>query len=91
MHAFFGADIFSDNYEDHLPQLKVPILLYVGEEDGWGHYPRAVECSKTIPNIRLVSFPNKGHEVHNYKDLVLPHVIEFLNEFNRKEKRKGET
>ncbi len=82
LYAFFRGDIFH-GHEEHLPQLEVPILLYVGEEDGWGHYPRAVECSKIIPNIRLVSFPDQGHGVHSHKDLVLPHVIEFLNELKR--------
>ncbi len=78
LDAFWSADIFHD-HEDHLHHFEVPILLYVGEEDSWGHYPRAIECSRTIPKIQVVSFLNQGHGVHSQKDLVLPHVSEFLN------------
>ena len=76
--AFWGGDIFHDCVES-LQQLKVPCLLYVGEEDEWGHYPRAKVASKIIPNIEVISFMNQGHGVHEQKELVLPEILKFLD------------
>ncbi|MCG3220880.1 MAG: alpha/beta fold hydrolase, partial [Candidatus Heimdallarchaeota archaeon] len=76
--AFWGGDIFYDSVES-LQQLEVPCLLYVGEEDEWGHYPRAKETAKIIPNIEVVSFRNQGHGVHEQKELVLPEILKFLD------------
>lgn len=80
--AFWGGDIFYDSVES-LQQLKVPCLLYVGEEDEWGHYPRAKAAARIIPNIDVVSFIDEGHGVHEQKELVLPHIIEFLEEIKK--------
>ena len=76
--AFWGGDIFHDCVKD-LQKLKAPCLLYVGEEDGWGHGPRAKEAARIIPNIEVLTFPNQGHDVQEKKELVLPHIINFLD------------
>ncbi|NPD87909.1 MAG: alpha/beta hydrolase [Asgard group archaeon] len=76
--AFWCGDIFYDSVES-LQQLKVPCQLYVGEEDEWGHYPRAKEAARIIPNIEVVTFIDQGHGVHEQKELVLPEILKFLD------------
>lgn len=77
LKAFWGADIF---YEDdrQMAQLNVPLLLYVGEEDEWGHFLKAREYCESEKNATFVSFPNRGHDIQSSKDLVFPSVNEFL-------------
>ena len=60
----------------------MPILLYVGEEDEWGHFPRAKEFSEPRDNVTLVSFPKRGHDVHYSKEVVFPYIEEFLDNLN---------
>jgi len=81
LYAFWGADIFNED-NSHLENYKTPILLYVGENDEWGHYPRAKEAAKKYSIIKLASIPDEGHGVYRAKDLVLPHVIEFLGDLS---------
>jgi pimeloyl-ACP methyl ester carboxylesterase len=75
--AFWGADLFPGN-KGFYREVEVPIMLYVGEEDGWGHYPRALEFTKETKNATLYSFPDVGHELHYTRDMVIPSVLEFL-------------
>lgn len=69
--------------DEHLPKLKIPFLFYAGEEDEWGHFPRQLEASKKMKNVKVVGIPNHGHAVWKQKDLVLPHILEFLEEINK--------
>jgi pimeloyl-ACP methyl ester carboxylesterase len=61
-----------------IQKLDVPFLLYVGKEDDWDHNSRALEAARIIRNLKLVTFPNRGHEIHANKELVLPYILEFL-------------
>jgi pimeloyl-ACP methyl ester carboxylesterase len=66
-------------FDELLPSLALPCLFYVGERDGW--YQRAKGTAEIIPNARFVSFPDLDHMVgFNRSDLVLPHVLKFLDE-----------
>jgi len=82
LYAFWGADIFNEE-ASHLDTFEIPILLYNGEKDEWGHYPRTIEASKMYPKLKVVTFPNEGHSVFNKRDLILPHVIKFLKEISK--------
>ena len=66
------------NLEPQLLKLDTPVLFYAGEKDEWGHHQRQVEFSKKMKNAKVVGIPNHGHGVSLEKELVLPHVIEFL-------------
>lgn len=81
LKAFWGAAIFPET-EGYFKEVEVPILLYVGEEDEWGHFPRAKEFGESKADVTLVSFPKRGHDVHSSKDLVFPYVKEFLENIN---------
>ena len=60
-----------------LSSMKMPCLLYAGEADGF--FDGASEAAKHIPGAKFVSFPGLDHgQVSQGSDVVLPHVIEFL-------------
>jgi pimeloyl-ACP methyl ester carboxylesterase len=42
-------------FEDVLPTMTMPVLLFVGETDAF--YSGVRECAKNIPNATFVSFP----------------------------------
>lgn len=65
-------------FDDILPTITMPVLLFVGEKDPF--YPSVKECAKSIPNATFISFPSTEHaELEFRKDLVLPHITNFLN------------
>ncbi len=62
-----------------LPDVKVPCLFFVGENDG--SFPGAKAASALIPGARFVSFPGLGHgETGARVDLVAPPILRFLAE-----------
>jgi hypothetical protein len=66
-------------FDEALPSLDLLCLFYVGERDGW--YQRAKRTAEIIPNARFISFPGLSHiDGFNRSDLVLPHVLKFLDE-----------
>ncbi len=67
-----------ESLEAVLPQIKMPCLLYVGEEDQ-GVYPLAKRCASQIANVTFVALPGLDHgETIRKSDEVLPHVKRFL-------------
>lgn len=63
---------------DHLHELSVPSLLYVGGNDHM--YEMIVRPSEVIPNSELVVFDQLNHMETFYRpDLVIPHVVRFLD------------
>jgi pimeloyl-ACP methyl ester carboxylesterase len=65
-----------------LPTIRIPCLIFAGEADT--AYSGAKKCAESIPNAIFVSFPNLGHIETRYRsDLVLPHVVEFLESVER--------
>jgi pimeloyl-ACP methyl ester carboxylesterase len=64
-------------FDDVLPTMTMPVLLFVGETDSF--YPGVKECAKSIPNATYISFPGIDHaELEFRKDLVLPYITDFL-------------
>ena len=62
-----------------LSSMKMPCLLYAGEADGF--FDGASGAAKQIPGAKFVSFPGLDHgQVSQGSDVVLPHVIEFLQQ-----------
>ena len=77
--ALVSADdrVRGRDFEDILPTVMIPCLLYVGVDDG--SYAGAKKASEAIPNATFVSFPGLNHVEALYRlDLVLPHVRRFL-------------
>lgn len=70
--------------EDVLPTMTMPCLLYVGEADG--AFPSVHECARQIPRVTFVSLPGCNHgDAFSCADLILPHVITFLQALAHKE------
>jgi pimeloyl-ACP methyl ester carboxylesterase len=64
-------------FEDVLPTMTMPVLLYDGDADAF--YPGVKECAKSIPNATFISFPGLDHaDILIRKDLVLPQITKFL-------------
>ncbi len=60
-----------------LPDVKVPCLFFVGENDA--SFPGAKAASALVPGARFVSFPGLGHgETGARVDLVAPPILRFL-------------
>lgn len=77
LYAFWDENFFEEDFSN-LENNDTPILLYTGEKDEWDHYPRAKEAVKLYSTIKLVTIPDEGHGVQSKKELILPHVLEFL-------------
>ena len=67
--------------DEHLSELDEPFLFYAGEKDEWNPYPQLVEVSKKMKNAKTILFEGQGHTVQFIPNLVLPHVLEFLEKF----------
>lgn len=63
---------------DVLPNVKVPCLFFVGEDDG--SFKGARTASGLVPRAQFVSFPGLGHiEMGARPDLVVPAILRFLS------------
>jgi pimeloyl-ACP methyl ester carboxylesterase len=68
---------------DHiLPAIEVPCLLYCGDADA--RHAAVQRCAAALPDGRFVSLPGLGHFAGMMRsDMVIPHVLAFLNEQHR--------
>ena len=67
----------SVGFEDALEALKIPGLIYAGDDDP--AFPLAQRCVEDHPNLEFLSLPGLGHmEAWNQGDQVLPHILDFL-------------
>jgi pimeloyl-ACP methyl ester carboxylesterase len=77
-HRIASIDLWP-SAADLLPGIKIPVLLFVGEQDTY--LAKNKEAAKTLPDARLVSFPNHDHGgTDRDAKAVLPHVRKFLAE-----------
>ena len=71
------AILNSTGFEQVLPTMTMPCLLFAGEADA--NYPGLKECCKHIPNVTFFSLPGLNHpETFVQSNLVLPHITKFL-------------
>lgn len=77
LYAFWASEVFFDD-DRHMARIDAPILLYNGEKDSWGHHPRGLEYEEMRSNVKYISFPDYGHEVHEYPELITSSVKSFL-------------
>jgi len=75
--ALFSASHWTLSFEDALPTMTMPCLIFVGEADSL--YSGAKECAKNLPNATFISLPNLDHfQVLSQRHLLLPHITKFL-------------
>ena len=66
-------------FEEYLPLVDVPMLFYAGTSDRFYSYAR--RGAEMMSDAKFVSIPDLDHESgFNRSDLVLPHVLQFLDE-----------
>ena len=71
-----------DSLADTLPTMSMPCLLFVGEGDP--RFARVQECCSALSNVTFFSLPGCDHVAGFVRsDLVLPHVIAFLDGLRR--------
>lgn len=69
-------------YDETISTTSLPCLLYMGELDSG--YTAAKMCIDVLPNVTFVTLPNLGHvEAWMRSDLVLPYIVDFLNELTK--------
>lgn len=84
--ALMSAEDFTFNLEDVLPTMKMPCLVYAGENDTL-YYSNARKCAGSMPDATFVSLRGLGHrEARDRVDIVLPHVTKFLEKAQNPER-----
>ena len=64
--------------EDVLPEMTMPCLICVGDEDG--NHDQAMEAVKFMPHASFLSMPRLNHQQSSRRsDLLLPHILKFLS------------
>jgi pimeloyl-ACP methyl ester carboxylesterase len=63
--------------DDLVPQIKLPCLLYSGEEDE--DFPVIKKTASMLPDAQFFSLPGLSHSLCNqHSELVLPHLQQFF-------------
>jgi len=69
------------NIEEFLPSLKIPVLVFSGEEDQ-STISSVKEFANLIPNCTSFTIPGLNHpQAIIQKEKVLPHIMNFLMKF----------
>ena len=65
-----------------LPDIKMPVLVLVGEDD-WFFNPETLkEDFSPVPDLTFVAVPGVGHTPEK-SELIVPHIKEFLTKVNK--------
>jgi len=68
--------------DDLVPKMKLPCLLFSGEEDE--DFPVIKKTAAMLPDARFFSLPGLSHSLcYQHSELVLPHVKKFLAEVSK--------
>lgn len=75
--AMVSSKDFTRSFEEVLPTMSMPCLVYVGEKDT--SYPGVEKCVKSMRNATFVSLPGLDHIGASVQSkVILPHIIKFL-------------
>jgi pimeloyl-ACP methyl ester carboxylesterase len=78
MIAYLDPTRRRPSYVDALPQMRLPCLLYAGEQDRNAHQSGPA-AARQMPDARFVSLPGLNHVgAAAAVDLIMPHVLGFL-------------
>jgi pimeloyl-ACP methyl ester carboxylesterase len=82
MAAAQEAGLTAPSLEDLLPTIETPTLIYYGTEDYPDRLPE--RAASAMPNATVVALEGLNHsQAIRRSDLVLPHVVAFLNQVSR--------
>ena len=80
--ALLMSEDYTSSFEEVVPTLKVPCLVYAGEKDA--SYSSVRKCAESMPNTTFVSLPNLDHRgAFVQSSIILPHVLKFLEKVSR--------
>jgi len=78
MVAFMTCEDITRSFEDVLPTMNMPCLVFAGENDV-GAYSGAEKCVKSMPNVVFVSLPSLDHRgALVQSNIILPRITKFL-------------
>ena len=61
----------------HFPSIQCPVLFLSGESDPFARIDLLRKAVKTLPDGRLVTYPNQGHSLTRVLDDALDRIAEF--------------
>jgi pimeloyl-ACP methyl ester carboxylesterase len=80
VEALYASQIASSmgsNFEDVLPTMTMPCLVYVGEDDT--RFEAITEAAALMPNVTFFTLPGRDHSgTHLDAEAVVAHTIPFL-------------
>jgi pimeloyl-ACP methyl ester carboxylesterase len=77
IEAIRACRVDDPGFEDILPTMNMPCLLFAGDADA--AYPKIKAAVTQMPNVTFFALPGLVHAEALFRsDLVLPHVTEFL-------------
>ena len=65
-----------------LPDMKMPVLVMVGENDNAFNHATLKKDYSPIPDLTFVTIPGIGHSIEQ-SELIVPHIKEFLARVNK--------
>ena len=75
--ALMSSEDCIRSFEEVLPTMNMPCLVYAGENDG--AYSGAKKCVESMPNATFVSLPGFDHRgALHQSSIILPHITKFL-------------
>jgi len=82
MLTMASSDDFTRSFEEVLPTMSMPCLVWAGENDI--SYPGVEKCVKSMPNATFVSLPGLDHRgAFAQSKIILPYIIKFLEKVRR--------
>jgi len=73
----------TSSFEEVLPTMSMPCLIYVGEKDT--SYSGARKCAESMSNATFVSLPNLDHRgAWAQSSVIMPYIIKFLEKVSTK-------
>ena len=86
--ALLSSEDQTSSFEEVLPTMSMPCLIYVGEKDT--SYSGARKCAESMPNATFVSLPNLDHRgAGAQSSIILPYIIKFLDKLSQTQRYKG--
>ena len=75
-----------DLIKDDWKNLTIPVLHIHGDNDDIVPYENVTFSKENFQNIKIITLPNKGHEIsYKNRDLIIPHIVGLINELKAKE------
>jgi len=82
MLTMASSDDFTRSFEEVLPTMSMPCLVWAGENDI--SYPGVEKCVKSMPNATFVSLPGLDHRgAFAQSKIILPYITKFLEKVRR--------